>query len=1015
MSDVLKRYLEKLIHDHRRIDARGVMQVNRMIELTLDEVFIDLTVRMGKAERGETHQFLGLTVWRGSADEPAPPNSGLTVWKGSADEEHDLRRERYVTPQVETGISSAELWQRHAAWVLLGDPGAGKTTLLKHYALQNARAFLATPQPFALSESKGDSPLHGSTSSPRTGDAEAFLPILIPLRFLAAEWAQQSWQAKDAVLNYLANEGLREMGFEDSTERTALFAEFKNALTNGRALLLFDGLDEQHDANIQRNTVQAIESVLQTYPKSRCLVSSRIIGYDAAPLGAGFHTATLEPFNDEQMAKFFQQWIYAVEQQEDIDPDENTQKRAKEKADDLIAQIQANAGIRTLAANPLLCTIIGLIRRQGATLPTIRVELYKLCIDTFIFNWELQKRRRADQQNSLDKDQTQAVLEEIALHLHERCADNRASHEQLAQVICEFLVKEKGLNSTDAAHKAEQLLNLIRDVSGLLIDRGNAEYGFFHLTFQEYLTARAITRRRKDIDRYLGKHLFEPRWREVIRLAAAHQGMKDAETGSEFIAAIRRHPHPREAIMHYAFRMAFLCLKETKVELDTSDEMMREWVRIYLVQLDLRSLMNRLMAQQGLDIRYREGAIQPLLAALMDEDGDTRLSAANALGNIKDPAALSALIDALKDKDSNVRYSVVYALGNIKDPAAFSALLDALKNGDSDTRSSAADALGRRKDTAALPALIDALKDDDRDTRCSTADALGMLKNPNTLFALIDALKDKNEFVRISVANALGNLKDTRTLTALLVTLKDKHEFCRAGAASALGTFNNPVVLSALLDALNDEEYIVRSSAAEALRNFKEPVVLAALLDAIKDKDSAVRSSAAQALGSFQETTALAALLVAINDEDFFVRMSAADTLGNFKDPTALTALLNTLNDQVSYVRSNIVEALAKFKDCAVLDALISTLKDEDHYVRSIAAKVLGNFKDPITISSMIDALKDEESLVRYHATLSLGNLKDPATLCALLGLFKDKDNYVRSSAAEAIEQIDLGSPLCPN
>ena len=846
---VLNRYLEKLIHDHRRIDARGVMQVNRMIELTLDEVFIDLTVRMGKAEKFEL-----------------PPK-----FETEEDKKTAWKREHYAASQIETGISSAELWQRHAAWVLLGDPGAGKTTLLKHFALQNARDYL---------------------------NGAGYLPILIPLRFLAAEWAQQSWQAKDAVLNYLANQGLVEMGFEDSTERAALFAEFKNALKSGRALLLFDGLDEQRDANIQRNTVQAIESVLQTYPNNRCLVSSRIIGYDAAPLGAGFHTATLEPFNDEQMAKFFQQWIYAVEQQEDIDPDENTKKRAKEKADDLIAQIQANAGIRTLAANPLLCTIIGLIRRQGATLPTIRVELYKLCIDTFIFNWELQKRRRTDQQNSLDKDQTQAVLEEIALHLHERCADNRASHVQLAQVVSEFLVKDKGLNPTDAAHKSEQLLNLIRDVSGLLIDRGNAEYGFFHLTFQEYLTARAITRRRKDIARYLGQHLFEPRWREVIRLAAAHQGMKDAETGSEFIAAIRRHPHPREALMHYAFRMAFLCLKETKVELDTSDEMMREWVRIYLAQPELHNLMNNLMAQQGLEIRYREGAIQPLLNALKDENRDVRRNAAQALGNFKDTAALAALLAALKDDDS-------------------------------ETRSNATDALGILKNHDALPALIDALKDEVDFVRSSAADALGMLKNSNALFALIDALKDKDEYVRISVADALGNLKDSKTRTALLVALNDKHEFCRAGAASALRSFNNPVVLSALLGALNDEEDIVRSSAAEALGNFKVPVALAALLEAINDEDCSVRWSAAKALGHFKETSTLAALLDALKDKHFSVRSSAVEALSNFINPTSLAALLGAVKDEDSSVRKDAAQALGNFKDPAALNALLGAIKEE--------------------------------------------------------------------------------------
>lgn len=47
MQSVLNRYLDKIIKDNRTIDARGVMQVNRMIELTMDEVFINLSVRMG--------------------------------------------------------------------------------------------------------------------------------------------------------------------------------------------------------------------------------------------------------------------------------------------------------------------------------------------------------------------------------------------------------------------------------------------------------------------------------------------------------------------------------------------------------------------------------------------------------------------------------------------------------------------------------------------------------------------------------------------------------------------------------------------------------------------------------------------------------------------------------------------------------------------------------------------------------------------------------------------------------
>jgi len=47
-----------------------------------------------------------------------------------------------------------------------------------------------------------------------------------------------------------------------------------------------------------------------------------------------------------------------------------------------------------------------------------------------------------------------------------------------------------------------------------------------------------------------------------------------------------------------------------------------------------------------------------------------RKNAAHALGNIKDRSAVEPLIAALGDEDPDVRGAVVWALGNIGDPRA---------------------------------------------------------------------------------------------------------------------------------------------------------------------------------------------------------------------------------------------------------------------------------------------------------------------------------------------------------
>ncbi len=50
-----------------------------------------------------------------------------------------------------------------------------------------------------------------------------------------------------------------------------------------------------------------------------------------------------------------------------------------------------NIGVRQLASNPLMLTILALIHRAGARLPSRRVELYELAVKTLLEDWELSR------------------------------------------------------------------------------------------------------------------------------------------------------------------------------------------------------------------------------------------------------------------------------------------------------------------------------------------------------------------------------------------------------------------------------------------------------------------------------------------------------------------------------------------------------------------------------------------------------------------------------------------------
>ena len=63
--------------------------------------------------------------------------------------------------------------------------------------------------------------------------------------------------------------------------------------------------------------------------------------------------------------------------------------------------------------------------------------------------------------------------------------------------------------------------------------------------------------------------------------------------------------------------------------------------------------------------RMGERAVEPLVAALKDEDPDARFGAAKALGLIGDKRAIPGLVTALADPEPAVRYWAVDALGKL--------------------------------------------------------------------------------------------------------------------------------------------------------------------------------------------------------------------------------------------------------------------------------------------------------------------------------------------------------------
>ena len=473
LATLRRRYLAWLEARHTWLDFSGIPQVHNLGRVPLDAVFVELSV-MQRSPASDGHAGRG-----------RPPGRARVVdGRDATTAEHLGREPEPTTAARPIALAEALVGPR---LVILGEPGSGKTTLLKHVALR-------------LAEGRG-------SDLGLTADA---LPILLSIASYAAALRADPVLTIERYLGrYVAERGLAE-----------LEPLFEHALRGGHAVVLLDGLDEVLDQRERAAVVARVADFVSRFGRSpeagnRFVVTSRIAGYDEAPL-ADFAHFTVLPFGDAAIRRFAELWHRAWEPGADASVD--AARRAAERARRLAEAIRASERVSLLATNPLLLTIIALIHHQNVRLPEQRVELYRLAVEALAETWnrardlggEVVEARLGGQR--LDARFVARVLGPVALWLHEHRPGGLVEEAALVERISQEL-------SGDVA-QAGAFLDLVRRTSGLLQERGLGLYGFMHLTFEEYLAARAIVDLHDPPEPILLAHWQEPAWKEVLLLAA---------------------------------------------------------------------------------------------------------------------------------------------------------------------------------------------------------------------------------------------------------------------------------------------------------------------------------------------------------------------------------------------------------------------------------------------------------------------------------------------------------------
>lgn len=457
-------------------------------------------------------EFVGMSVYKEEASRTVPMEQiyiPLSLIPNSADENDGSNGNRY---------NPVALLKPGSQHVVLGDPGSGKTILMHFLSLVGKSAALQQRYNQLKSE-------------PFLNDSEdTRLPILITLRRYAdAIKKDDNLSLIDYIrANISADFSIANLSLE--------FLQYH--LESGQTILLFDGLDELPDSQFKHKIRKRIQNLNDCYPGNTIIVSSRIYGYQGAFC---FDDKTVQhhriaKLNMAEIEQFVQDW-YQVRVE-----------RPKDRKDYLsslltILSNKEHEAIRELARNPLLLTIIVLVHRIDAVLPDERHVLYQKCTETLLNTWHTWKFHSTSGLHRAKVDRlNMRRMQAIAYWMQNRMGEVKAgqqavvSFDDLHTKLTQHIENEKPPNRDYAAEDiATTFIEFVQDRAGLLVEIGDREFSFVHLTFQEYLAAGHILTVTEPLSlkeawqKEIAPHCNDPRWRETIRLLVANYNANESQ------------------------------------------------------------------------------------------------------------------------------------------------------------------------------------------------------------------------------------------------------------------------------------------------------------------------------------------------------------------------------------------------------------------------------------------------------------------------------------------------------
>jgi predicted nucleotidyltransferase len=409
----------------------------------------------------------------------------------------------------------------HHRMLICGEPGSGKTTAMRHVARLHAR----------------------NTDGGR-----------VPLFVRLADFAKA--RESDCELGLVRFVVTRTLPDASSEYWSHLEKHLLAGLDRGDCLVLLDGLDE---VGCDGRFSSVLTSFVKQFCQNRFVLTSRIVGLDARPWHElDFAAFQIAQWGDADIEQFARNWYLGQ-----LSVSRVQKKQLEQRAKELTNSVTSQDSLRALASNPLMLTILAALHYYNASLPRRRVDLYAKIVEVTLENWEAAKRgaRSGDPLHgiALEARELSWLLDRLALGMQREGRTLRPRW-WVDESVQQFLRGELALDGEKVKEQSERVIRYLCERSGLLAERGDGVYGFFHRTFQEYFAALGLLRETEgggDIIAHLRPYLYHPQWQEVVVHVAA---MLSATPATALLRVILDDPNQAGRFIRRAQRLSLRCL-----------------------------------------------------------------------------------------------------------------------------------------------------------------------------------------------------------------------------------------------------------------------------------------------------------------------------------------------------------------------------------------------------------------------------------------------------------------------